>query len=341
MIDSRGPHYDRLPWVQPEWVTEATAWAEAELMSRGIAVTGEIDQFHVRWWSTVMRVPTSTGDVYFKAKARVHHFEAALTKALARWRPDCAPTVLAVDTERGWLLLMDAGTRLRDLDADQHLAHWERILPLYTGFQIELADRRDELLSLGVRDLRLATVPLAYEKLLDDSEVLLLGRPNGLTEHEHARLRALSPALEEMCAEVAAIGIPDSLQHDDFHDGNVFVDEGRYRFLDWGDSCVSHPFHTLVVTLRSIAWGRNLPPGGPELERLRDAYLEAWTRFASLDELRTAFRVAYRIGTVCRTLAWGHFAAAMEPEFRAENVETVPYGLKLFLADGPIGTWQD
>jgi Phosphotransferase enzyme family len=331
MIDSRGAHYDRLQWVQPDWLSEAKAWIETQLESRGVTVSGEIDQFHVRSWSTVMRVPTSAGDVYFKAKAPVHQFEAGLSEALARWRPDCTPTVLAVDADRGWLLLADAGTRLRDLDADEHLAHWERILPLYAGFQIELADRRDELLALGVRDVRLATVPRAYEQLLDDAEL-------GLTADERARLRALAPELEEMCEEVAAIGIGDSLQHDDLHDGNVFVDRGNYRFLDWGDSCVSHPFHTLVVTFRSIVWSRDLPPGAPELKRLRDAYLDAWTSFGSLQELRAAFRLAYRIGTVCRTFAWAHFARGMEPEFRAENAETVPYGLRLFLADGPIGS---
>ncbi len=335
MIDSRGPHYDRLLWVQPEWVAEATAWAEARLTSQGITRTGEIDQFHVRWWSTVMRIPTSGGDVYFKAKAPVHQFEAGLTEALVRWRPDCTASVLAADTARGWLLLADAGTRLRDLDANEHLGHWERILPLYAQLQIELADRVEELLALGVRDLRLATVPTAYEELLDDSELLA-----GLAEDELARLRALAPDLQEMCVRLAEIGITDSLQHDDLHDGNVFVEDGRYRFLDWGDSCVSHPFHTLVVTLRSIVWGRNLAPGAAELERLRDVYLDAWTGFATLDELRSAFVLAYRIGTVCRTLAWAHFAAAMEPEFRAENVETVPYGLRLFLANGPIGSWR-
>ena len=32
-----------------------------------------------------------------------------LTQALFRWRPDCIPTVLAIDAARGWLLMRDSG----------------------------------------------------------------------------------------------------------------------------------------------------------------------------------------------------------------------------------------
>ena len=63
-------------------------------------------------------------------------------------------------------------------------------------------------------------------------------------------VRAILPEYAERCELLAAFGIPETIQHDDLHDGNVFVRDGRNLFFDWGDSCVSHPFHTLVVTLR-------------------------------------------------------------------------------------------
>ena len=68
------------------------------------------------------------------------------------------------------------------------------------------------------------------------------------------RVLALRPEFADACDRLAAYGIPETVQHDDLHDGNVFVRDGRYLFLDWGDSCVSHPLHSLVVTLRAIVW---------------------------------------------------------------------------------------
>ena len=55
----------RLPWTQPGWFEQASAWIHAELERQGIRVSGPIEQPHVRPWSTVLRVPTIAGDFYF------------------------------------------------------------------------------------------------------------------------------------------------------------------------------------------------------------------------------------------------------------------------------------
>ena len=47
--------------------------------------------------------------------------------------------------------------------------------------------------------------------------------------------------------------------------------DGRFLFFDWGDACVSHPFHTLTVTLRAATWKLGLEPG----EAVTRAELEA------------------------------------------------------------------
>jgi aminoglycoside phosphotransferase (APT) family kinase protein len=142
--------------------------------------------------------------------------------------------------------------------------------------------------------------------------------------------------------QLAGCGIPETLQHDDLHDGNVFVRDGRYLLFDWGDSCVSHPFHTLVVTFRAIAhrFQLDLQPGGPELLRLRNAYLEPFADHGTHVELVAAVDLAHLTGTAGRTLAWHRFVSAREPEFRADDVETVPYGLKRLLDLGPLGSWS-
>ncbi|MBA2297328.1 MAG: hypothetical protein H0W14_04760, partial [Actinobacteria bacterium] len=80
--------------------------------------------------------------------------------------------LLAVELERGWLLLADAGTRLRDLvERERDLSRWLEILPLYAGLPLDLADDADRLVSLGVPDLRLSRLPTLYEQLLDEVEL--------------------------------------------------------------------------------------------------------------------------------------------------------------------------
>ena len=50
-------------------------------------------------------------------------YEAALTQALAEWRPDCTVPLLAVDLQRGWMLSDDAGPELRQM-RDAYLEPW-------------------------------------------------------------------------------------------------------------------------------------------------------------------------------------------------------------------------
>jgi hypothetical protein len=314
-----------LPWTSPEWLAEATAWIRERA-----EVAGDIEQPHVRPWSTVLRVPTTEGDLYFKAVSAIHRYEAALTGLLAELQPGRVAEVVAVDAELGWLLMRDGGTRLRELvETHADLHHWERLLPGYAQLQIEMAPQAESLVELGVPDERLAVLP-------DHFRELLATRPKGLTAAEHERLLDAVPRVDDMCRELAAYGIAETIQHDDLHDGQVFVHDRGYHVFDWGDSSVSHPFHSLTVVLRMTAWQHDLEPGGRELQRLRDAYIEPFGR-----GLQPAAELAYRTGTIARSLAWHRWNAAQEPELTEdEDAVDAPYGLKLFLADGPIGTWR-
>jgi hypothetical protein len=314
-----------LPWVRPEWLAEATGWIRER-----VDVTGEIEQPHVRWWSTVLRVPTAEGDLFFKAVAPVHRFEAALTARLAELQPARVTEVVDVDPERGWFLMRDAGTRLRELlETRDDLHHWERVLPEYARLQVEVAPHAEELLALGTPDERLAVLPGLFRELLAK-------RPPGLTDEEQRRALSAVPRFEELCVALAEDGLAETIQHDDLHDGQVFVRDGRYLVFDWGDSCVSHPLLSLTVTLRSVAWRLDLEPGGPELLRLRDVYLEPFGRGPEIGDL------AYRVGTVARAIAWERMVAAREPEFVDEDDLSGPaYGIKLFLEGGLIGTWRE
>jgi hypothetical protein len=321
-----------MQWLEPEWRAEAEAWIRDQ-----VRITGRVEQPHVFPWSTVLRVPTADGDLWFKATTlEVHGFEPKLTAVLAEAFPDLVTELVAIDAERGWMLMRDAGVRLRELiESAEDLYRWEEILPRYAELQIGVAPQADELLALGVPDERLAGIPEKIGALLEDDEALMLGASDELSRDQRDELRRRMPELRAIVEELKAFGIPETIQHDDFHDGQVFVRDGRFRLLDWGDSCISHPFHTLTVTLRAIAWRHKLAPGSDPLLRLRDAYLEPYPAPPRAADL------AYRTGTLCRALAWHRYLEATPPGERdTEDAESVPYGLRLFLERGPIGTWE-
>ena len=106
---------------------------------------------------------------------------------------------------------------------------------------------------------------------------------------------------------------PHTIQHDDFHGGNIVVGPDGDRFFDWGDAVIAHPFATLDVTFNSIAHRTGRDLGDPAFDRLRDAYLEAWTDVAPRDVLRRRRRRWRRDSRLHRTSA-GLGARAPGPE---------------------------
>ena len=341
-MDTESERGTGLTWRRPEWRAEADAWIRSEVRRLGLVVTGEIVQPHVVWWSTVLRVPTSSATLWFKATQPAGAYEARLGPLLAAMRPAESVEIVGLDADRGWTLARDAGVRLREIGGDTApVDHWANLLPRYAELQVDLAGRRDELLALGVPDQRLGVLPDGLRATLEGSELLGLDATGGLSSEERDRIAGQLPAFAELCRRLSAIGIPETLQHDDLHDGNVFVRDGFYVFFDWGDSCVSHPFHTLAVTLRALAYRHGWVPGGQEVTRLRDAYLGPWRALAPESDLVEAAGLALRTGTIQRALSWRRVLAAMPPDVRAGHVDTVSYGLRLYQKAGPFGTWDD
>ena len=299
----------RRRWLDPAWRTTLLTWVEARLASRDRRIVGPVEQPHVRPWSTVLSIPTDAGLAWVKASGPGNAYEAGLLDELVRWGTPNLLEPIAVERDRGWMLMPDGGTRLRDvLDGGPGLDHWERILPAWGEAQRHLAPRAGTLIGLGVPDQRPAAMPAHLEALIDDPVAELSAADRG-------RLRDLLPAYAGWCDALDAIGIQPSLQHDDLHDGNVFVGADEDRIFDWGDSNIAHPFGTLLVTFRSIA-SRGLGDAASEgraFTRLRDAYVEPWTADHQAAELIEAVTLATRVSIVGRALAWRRALTGIPP----------------------------
>ncbi|MEO6204957.1 MAG: phosphotransferase [Mycobacteriales bacterium] len=283
-------------WTTAAWRSEVLDWVDAQ----GHRPRGEVTQPRLAPWSTALRIPTCEGVVWLKAGAPGCAFEAALVPCLAAYDAPHLLRPLAADADRGWLLLPDGGPTLRETHPT--LIDWERALTGYAALQRAVEGKP----LTGAEDLRPERLPALFDHLLDSVHVESLDE-----------LRALQPKVASWCDELATSGLVATLQHDDLHDANIFADG---TIFDFGDACLATPFSTLLVTQRVAAQAFALSPGGPELVRLRDAYLEAWTDTFSRAELELLALFACRVGKVARARAWQRALTGVEAPEHAEAV---------------------
>jgi hypothetical protein len=299
---SRGAVPRTLPWDEPGWLDRAIGWIDEQ-----VERSGEVELERTRPWSAIARVPTAEGLLWFKESPPADAFEPALTALLAARRPEALPEVVAWEGTR--MLTHHVGPQLREvLDGGGAGPRWEDVLTLYAELQIDFAALVEDALGVGTPDERPASLPGLYEELA--------GR-DGLYDTVVEAAAALDDTVQS------------SLVHQEAHDGNVFVQEGRPVFLDWAEATVSHPFTGPLLALRSAAERAGHEPGSPEVERLRDVYLEPFTRFAPLPELRETFAHAYLLAPIGRAQVWRRTLAPLGPGVGMQEGEPVAAWLEI------------
>lgn len=285
-------------WTDAAWQAEAHAWIDARLTGLGRPRTGEVEQPHVREWATAMRVPTAVGPVWFKATCEALRHEAAVHQVVSARHPDRVPPLLAADLGQGWMLSADAGRRLREVVEDERsLARWHDVLGGYAEVQLACEPVAAGLVAAGAPHHPLGTLAADYAALVAGLETRV---------EVEARLRDVD-AVADMAARLASYEIAETVNHDDLHDGQVFLgaDDGTHLVLDWGDSCVSHPFFSLAVTLLGvIAWGVDDVAGSEPTGPYRDSYLAPYAAAygASVADLVEAADLGARLGWACRAV---------------------------------------
>ena len=239
-----------LHWTDPDWINQAHRWIEDALTEQNSVLTGPIEQPHIHPWSTVLHAPTNTGDVFLKAMVSTFSHEIQVTQALYHWCSEYLPHVLKSDIRQNWILIADGGQRPREAFATKPtLEQWSDVLAAYAYVQQTLVKHADELLALGLPDQRPERLPKLYETLLADTQWLWVDQSDGITSSEYQRLINAIPYVHDICQRLYSYAIPESIHHNDLHDGNIFAANGRYLFFDWGDGCVSHPFFSLRTNL--------------------------------------------------------------------------------------------
>ena len=306
MLEAPAGGHGTATWASVAWRESAVSWLDEGLNAAGMARTGEVEQPHLRPWATVLKAPTAHGPVWLKAASPTTAFEVRLCALLGRVAPDHVLEPIAVDLERGWVLLPDGGPPLGDSASGSDLAEAiTRAVPQYGELQRAVAPHAGELLELGVADMRPEAMPERFEEGLAaiGSRVERLGHAEdrGVVE----RLRGLRGTFAEWCSELAQAPGPPSLDHNDLHPWNILLgSDGHARFYDWGDAVVAHPFACMLLPLGWLAFQLEIPVDDPAFLRARDGYLEVFSDVAPHAELVATLELACRVAKAARALTW-------------------------------------
>jgi aminoglycoside phosphotransferase (APT) family kinase protein len=161
----------------------------------------------------------------------------------------------------------------------------------------------------------------------------MIDQEKGLTTAEWEEVKARTDRVEQICSDLAAVGIPESINHGDFHDGNILVKDGRITFFDWGDADVTHPFVSLRTFFVSIEISLELDDYAftPEMDALLNLYLKPWEKFASKDDVLAAYRLSKPVASVVKALAWHTTISRMSEDMRQEYARIVPELMREFV----------
>ena len=244
------------------------------------------------------------------------------------------PAPLAVDAERGWMLLDDHGEEV-GWSASPGVV--EEVARSYARMQVEAAGQADRPLAAGCHDRRLDRLAAQAEAWLPQVEATgdLPGIDGAtwLSDGELAAVRAALPQVLDCCAELAGFAVPPSIVHGDLHLGNVARGPAGYTFFDWTDACVAHPFLDLVTIRRGTSFAEGEIGSEAELRaRLRAAYLPAWAAFEPPERLDRAYRLAAPLGALHQAVSYRSIVASQQPPIDVHMGQSTAWWLRRMLA---------
>lgn len=305
-------HPLRLPWARPGGIAATIAWADAVLAEADRPRTGPAVQ--VKSWnlSSVVRLPTTRGDVWCKSVPPFLAHEGTIVSMVGAANRGLVPEVVRADPRAATALLGDVAGE------DQWEAPEERLIRMVRTFvevQADWAERVDALIEAGVPDRRADAMTEHAAALIGRSEVR-----EQLDPTELRRADDLLTGLPDRLTRLADCGLPDTLVHGDFHPGNWRFDGDALVLLDWGDSFVGHPM------LDHPSFLDRVPDAS--CARVRAAWLDAWrAQRPSSDPARAAELVA-PIAALRAAIVYQSFLDGIEPSERRYHSADVPLWLR-------------
>jgi hypothetical protein len=293
----------RPQWSRPGWLAEAARWMREQMIAVGY-LDPEVPRIHHLWSiSVVLSAASRTGTAFLKCSGDRFSHEGRMTQALADRSRGYLPDVLAIEPDRGWLLM-------RDLDApllgDQPESVWQRGLDALAGLQQDWLGRTDDLLAAGAELRPLGQLADWVKGTALDPEVM--GR---LAPKLRDAWLVSVPTMADACTSLDLIGPGPSLVHGDFHPWNVVAGHDGTRIFDWTDAAVAHPFLDLVTYI--------MRTGDLAVRRhLLQHYLGLWSSYLSPNDLKAACRLALVAGALYQARSYSQLIPTVMPDDLAQ-----------------------
>jgi hypothetical protein len=290
-------------WTSPEFRAELVDW-----VTTAVGEPQVLEPVRDRSWSTVWRVEVAAGTFYAKQNTPLQAHEARLLTLLGDLAPAYVVPVEAADPGRDLLLTPDQGPvlgeHLEGVGEGHLLEGVRRVLGAAARLQREVAPQAGRLGDAGLVRLGPSDALPYVQQRLDELASLPVGDPRGFEPGRAEALEAALPSIAAAVDQVAALGLPLTLNHNDLHTFNVFDVEGGLRFFDFGDAVLSEPLGVLMVPLGGIARHLETTSDDPRVLGVADSALEVWSDLAPMSELRAALPAALRLARLARCESW-------------------------------------
>lgn len=285
-------------------LVQITSWAKETLLSKGYIVNNLPEIIQETPWSSVSRFLASTGYVYLKQIPKTLSLEANIIQILHNEFNASVPVVIDVNKDLNCYLMQDCGSSLREfLKQDFQPDLLCKAIEKYTYIQDAVKDYMSIFIELGVPDWNLDRLPLLYNQLLDNKDLL---KADGMTANELEQSRGLYPKFMSICKRLSDYKIPPTLDHCDFHDNNVLIADtsNNLTIIDWGETVITHPFFSLIAFLNTVARRYNLKETDEIYIDLQNTCFENWSKMLSKVDLAAAISLAKKLWPVYAALCF-------------------------------------
>ncbi|RKW70311.1 hypothetical protein DWQ67_07340 [Galactobacter caseinivorans] len=325
-------------WESSSWFEQVQDWISRVLKAYGVHQNGPLYRVTLGLGATVWTVPTSEGELYFKAVAPPRVHEAELVARVAPFSRGHIPTPLAVEDSEGWLLSPSIGTSLAGDPRLADLEHTRRVFADAAELQLALSDSTEHVAEGGLPGMLPDYVPEYLEEALTTHASLPAEHPLHVSPRDADLLLQGMGTVRRAAEVLAASPLPPTLQQGALAPEQVLVPSSHrapIMFVGWGAARWAHPFELVGTAVEQLCTSYQCEPSDEPVRTIVSAYLAPFTRFAPQSQLEDLLAPALLLSHAQRHEALMDLLLAAEPEDQAAAAPEVMALLAEALAAPP------